>query len=849
VAGAEGILGTLRILVDADSAKAERVLKSFGGKAQMAGAALGAAIGGAAIAGLKLGDQYDGAMDSMRAATGATGDEFSRLEGISNSVAGRVTANLDEVTAATTSLYQHTRDASDATVESLVDLSKLTETGTGGIESVTALYAAWNVAAEDQVAVNDMLLRAYQASGVGVDALSDSLAKNAVTLRDAGLGLEESTTLLAGLEQAGVDANAIMGPLRKSIGNLIKAGEDPKEAVQGLFDAIKDAPDDVAAGKLALESFGAKGVGMASLIRDGTLDVGKLWDTIANGEETVQGAADDTRDWADGFKELTNKALSAIGPVTSVFAGLSDAMGSAIYLLPALGGGLGKLGGKFAANMGPKLMAGMKGIWGRVLSSSAVTGAIALAGAAAGRIYAAASTAGDILAGALKGVWARTIGSTAAGAGVAAAASGLAASIGGVITGALAALFSAGGAIAVGLGAAIGVAIGSAIAGPEVAKAIEGESAKVSKALEGMVTDADFDHARAVVNKGIEDINGAIFGLGSVIDFGAKDALRQQLADIDAAQAAVKAKLQQPVTATVPVNVKLDPDPAATIRQGFRAATREAGRGFGNVRDALNQPMHFTSIADRLRNQQGMLKQVMSRMRAAIKVGDPAGIAYWDRARAKVQGTISRLKGTTAASLSDVRASYKAAGISVKGTWAEVASVTKTKTDAAQDSAVTAAQDTKTGIDAVNLYGSGVGLTSELASGMRAGIPNVRAAGYEVAAAAAGPMEAHSPPREGPLSRIDEWGGPLVDSWLGGISGREGAARRVGARLAGAVAPHASMRSAVAGIGSGGGGGGTTIINVGTLVADDRGIDQLQRRMSGRTRLRERAHRRYNEPS
>jgi len=36
---------------------------------------------------------------------------------------------------------------------------------------------------------------------------------------------------------------------------------------------------------------------------------------------------------------------------------------------------------------------------------------------------------------------------------------------------------------------------------------------------------------------------------------------------------------------------------------------------------------------------------------------------------------------------------------------------------------------------------------------------------------------------------------------------------------------------------------------VGTLIADDRGIDQLQRRMNGRVRFKERAHRRYNEPS
>lgn len=44
-----------------------------------------------------------------------------------------------------------------------------------------------------------------------------------------------------------------------------------------------------------------------------------------------------------------------------------------------------------------------------------------------------------------------------------------------------------------------------------------------------------------------------------------------------------------------------------------------------------------------------------------------------------------------------------------------------------------------------------------------------------------------------------------------------------------------------------GGGGGTVHIHVGTLIANDAGIDQLARRIERRTRVKSRTPTRYND--
>lgn len=821
-AGAVGILGALRILVDADTAKAERALKAFGGKAQLAGTAIGAGVGLGVNAMLNMGNEWDAIGDNIRAKTGLVGDQFKQMEATVRDVGGNVSEDLSIVGDVVSMVQQRTGQMGPELAkagESIIDLARLTNTEyTKAADNVATIYQAWNVAATEQVAVNDLFLRAYQKTGTTLDTLTTGLAKNGATFRQLGFSIEDSTVLLAALDKAGIESSTAMGSMRRAVSNLIKAGKDPQEAITGIFDAIKAAPTEVAAGQLAMETFGTKGAVMAQLIREGKLDVRALYDEIASGTDTVQQASDDTRDLSEGFKELKNRVVAALGPVTETFAGINEVFGNSAILLPALGGAIGK------------------GVV-KLFQSGPVRAAASKAGALVGRLVSMAI--GPAMA----------VGNTLVNAITSSPAWEKAGKL-------------AGGKFGMAFKLAAVAGIGLLIA-DQLAQLGEVRQANLEQAnsinsgmdsfLAGMPSRAEVEAKLAGLRAVPEQLDGLQehvlnFGklgqgniLGSALDglFGSNPAavLDDQIKDLEGYLARLPADLAASVPAS---SAPLTNAVVKPIRTAFHAASREAARGFGSVWDALKNPPKLIPLDKRIQNNVGNLKRVMANLRKAVKAGDPINVQYWDTARAKVQARLDSLRGKTASSLGDIRRSYRKAGISVKGTWAEIEGVTKRKSESAQTTAVDAAQDTKAGIDNVDLYSSGLQMGNELAAGLNASVPNVAAAGNNVANAAAGPLEAHSPPRMGPLSRIDEWGGRLMDTWLGPIERSAGRARAASMSIASALAPSdVRGRMAMAGAGAAHGGSRDTF-NVGVLVADERGLDELDRRTRRRKRMKAR---------
>jgi hypothetical protein len=291
---------------------------------------------------------------------------------------------------------------------------------------------------------------------------------------------------------------------------------------------------------------------------------------------------------------------------------------------------------------------------------------------------------------------------------------------------------------------------------------------------------------------------------------------------------------------------------AKAIKHGFHLASAAAVAGFGSVKDALQHPPKLRTKAWRLDHLSKQMKGVMGNLRKAIKVGDPFAIRYWETARAKVEGQQGRLKKRTVATMHQVKKSYKAAGVDVEGTWADIKNTTDTKSQAASQKAISEAQQTKLGIDNVDLTSSGTSLMTELSNGIYAGIPQVTAASQAAAAAAAAPLRAYSPPKVGPLSEIDKWGGSLIDAWVKPIHASTGKARKAGDAIAGAFKPRPNLdRLALAGGTRGGGASakGGDHFHVGTLIADRKGLGELDRRMAGRRRIKRRDRRRVDSPN
>ena len=300
------------------------------------GAASIAAIGGAAvgIGGLLygVGASFDDAFDQIRVGTGATGDALADLQQSFKDVASNTPASFGEVSTAITDLNQRlglTGQPLEDLATQFLNLSRVTGTDVGtNVENITRLFGDWGVAVEDQSGAMDMLFRASQATGAGLDQLSQQAVQFGAPLRQMGFGFDETIALLGKFEQEGVNTELVMGSMRQALGRFARAGESAPDAMARLTDEIRTMEDPTAATARAMEIFGARaGPDMAAAIREGRFDLGELFTTITDGTDTINGAADDTADFAEKFQILKNKVLVALEPVaTRVFSAVGDAM-------------------------------------------------------------------------------------------------------------------------------------------------------------------------------------------------------------------------------------------------------------------------------------------------------------------------------------------------------------------------------------------------------------------------------------------------------------------------------------------------------------------------------------------
>lgn len=328
------------------------VAKELGG-AQVAATAAGTKTGGSFVGGFskataaataafavggllaKVGSDFDEAFDTIRVGTGATGEALEGLKNDFRSVATQVPADFGSVGTAIADI--NTRlGLTGAPLQKLstqmLELSRITGTDVGtNIEAITRSFGDAGIATEDFSSTLDALFRASQATGPSVQRLAELGVKYGAPMRQFGFSFEQSAALLGKFEKEGVNTELVMGSLRIALGKLSKAGKDPVEGLQESIDAIQNAGSAAEANSLAFELFGARaGADMAAAIREGRFEIDELFDTVANGEETVLGAAEDTRDLGESFEILKNKVLVGLQPAaTKVF----DALGETVAAL------------------------------------------------------------------------------------------------------------------------------------------------------------------------------------------------------------------------------------------------------------------------------------------------------------------------------------------------------------------------------------------------------------------------------------------------------------------------------------------------------------------------------------
>lgn len=290
----------------------------------------GVALGAGAIL-ESVGSTFEKAYNTIRVGTGKTGPALASLDKSFNDVFSHGAEGAGEVGQTITVLNQKlglTKKPLDTLATQILDLSRITKTDLGtNVQALTGLYNNWNVAGKDVGSTTDMLFRASQQSGVAVGDLASELASSGVQLRSVGLGLQDSTALLALLGKEGLSVSDVLPGINKSLALAAKEGKPAAAVFKDTFAAIRNAPNDTKAAGIALDVFGARaGPKLAGLIREGKLGYEQFATAIGKGD-TIQKAADDTETWQVKLDKLRNNLETKLAPLgIKVFTGIGTAV-------------------------------------------------------------------------------------------------------------------------------------------------------------------------------------------------------------------------------------------------------------------------------------------------------------------------------------------------------------------------------------------------------------------------------------------------------------------------------------------------------------------------------------------
>ncbi|TVQ65058.1 MAG: phage tail tape measure protein [Phycisphaerales bacterium] len=297
------------------------------GKFALAGAGIGAAIGGG-IATFKIGQSFNEAFDTIRLGTGETGAVLRGLQDDFKAVFK--TAPVDAGTVAQAISDLNTRLGStgpelQSLTRDFIDFARINKVDTSGaIRDVTRLMNSMNMETSEAPGLLDKLTRAAQISGIGVDRLTNYVIDAGPAFEELGFDLDRSIALFAQMEKVGAKPEEVLSSLNLALNQLARDGAtNAEEAFAEYVQQIKDAPDILSATTIASELFGARvGSKVADDIRSGKFEVDEFMAAIAASEGTLQSAVADTDDFSQSWQRFKNNALLLVEPIATRFFGL-----------------------------------------------------------------------------------------------------------------------------------------------------------------------------------------------------------------------------------------------------------------------------------------------------------------------------------------------------------------------------------------------------------------------------------------------------------------------------------------------------------------------------------------------
>lgn len=249
-------------------------------------------------------EEFDNGADNITAMTGATGEAADELMKAYDNVSSGVVGSFDEIGKAigeVNTRFGLTGKDLEKTADIFLKFAKINGVDvTSSIDSVQSAMTAFGLRAEDASAVLDLLNTVGQETGTSMNQLSSMIMSNAPALQEMGFTIEDSAQFLGNLSKNGLDAGTTLGALKKALANAAKEGVPMAEALEDIQSSILSASSETEAMTAAIDLFGTRsGPAIAKAVRSGRLsfkNFGRTLDDFRGNVETTYDAMLDAPD-------------------------------------------------------------------------------------------------------------------------------------------------------------------------------------------------------------------------------------------------------------------------------------------------------------------------------------------------------------------------------------------------------------------------------------------------------------------------------------------------------------------------------------------------------------------------
>ena len=313
-------------------------MRRFGSQAKSLGMNLSRSISapliGLGAISVKTFSGFEAEMSKVKAVSGATADEFKRLESQAKNLGATTTFTATEVAGLQTEFAKlgFTASEIDKVTESTLYLAQAGGAELGRAAEVAgATLRAFGLEAAETGRVTDVMAKSFATSSLDMESFAEAMKTAAPIAKATGVSMEETSAMLGALANNGIKGSIAGTALKKILSELHQEGKPMRQTFRELASQNINLAE-------ANDLVGERAKGALMILTEQMATVDGLTDSYENAQGAAAAMAEEMMDnTAGAFKELqsaTEGALIELGEAITeneifknVLKGLTETMG------------------------------------------------------------------------------------------------------------------------------------------------------------------------------------------------------------------------------------------------------------------------------------------------------------------------------------------------------------------------------------------------------------------------------------------------------------------------------------------------------------------------------------------